>query len=61
MLKRNVFITAAKGNKLLLVAIIVFLVIALPSVYVFEKKYAQRYITMLVVNSIVSLKQKPRL
>ena len=38
MLKRNVFITAAKGNKLLLVAIIVFLVIALPSVYVFEKK-----------------------
>jgi len=26
-----------------------------------KKKYAQRYITMLVVNSIVSLKQKPRL
>lgn len=37
MLKGNVVI-AAKGNKLLLVAIIVFLVVALPSMYVFEKK-----------------------
>ncbi|XQF91902.1 hypothetical protein ACOBV9_09500 [Pseudoalteromonas espejiana] len=38
MLKGNVFITAAKGNKLLLIAIVVFLIIALPALYVFEQK-----------------------
>jgi len=37
MLKRNVFLNVAKSNKLIVVAAGLFLLIALPALYIFEK------------------------
>ena len=38
MLKRNTFLSVTKSNKLILVAALIFVLIALPSLYIFEQK-----------------------
>ena len=38
MLKRDIFLNVTKNNKLMLVATIIFVLIALPSLYLFDQK-----------------------
>ena len=38
MLKKNIFLRSTKNNKLILLVVITFIVISLPSLYLFEKK-----------------------